>query len=236
MKAAQLQPHLTEARNLIDHAPAHRELLAEVFHALNQPLAGLRCTLELALVTKARSAEQYRECVETALEKTDEIARWTRGIGELVQGADPEEARQTLSLGKYVRACVEDLALVAEAAEVHCTIDVPRDLPVRFAPQALKQVLFRIVEFGLAEAGIRGEIVIRDIPAEAEAAVEFSISHNKAPTGSIVEDSAARRQKIWRELTLAISERVLEAAGGHLVKEVSTQQTKIRLQLPVATS
>lgn len=213
-----------------------RDLLAEVFHALNQPMAGLRCTLEAALA-KNRSAEQYRQHMETALEKAGEIERWTRSISEFVLADyEKEEKRQSLPLGKYVRECADDLALVAEASQVRCTINIEKDHRVWFSPRILKQMMFRIYEFALAEVGAGGAILIGDILLADVVILEY-VLRNDGTTGTNAADGQnMHRQKLWLELSFATAQRVIEAAGGHLAKETSPHETKICLQLPLAES
>lgn len=213
-----------------------RDLLAEVFHALNQPMAGLRCTLEAALA-KDRSPEQYRQHMETALEKAGEIERWTRSISEFVLAdCDKEEKRESLPLGKYVRECVDDLALVAEASQVCYSINIDKDHEVWFSPRILKQLLFRIYEFALAEVGADGMITIGDVLLEDAVILEYVLRGHGTAGKNVPDDQHTRRQKIWLELSFATAQRVIEAAGGHLAKETSPHEMKICLQLPLARS
>ncbi len=216
------------------------DLLAEVFHALNQPMAGLRCTLEAALA-KNRSPEQYRQYMETALEKACEIEHWTRGIGEFVL-ADPavpfneDEKRQRLSLKQYLRECVDDLALVADSSRVCCEINIAEDHPIWFSPHILKQALFRIHELALAEVGESGVIAIQDVRLGDAITLEYGLRRGEAMGKNVQDDQQHRHRQIWMELSFATAQRLVETAGGRLTKEILPEETKIRLQLPLAQS
>ena len=216
------------------------DLLAEVFHALNQPMAGLRCTLEAALA-KNRSPEQYRQYMETALKKAGEIERWTRGVSEFVlaDAAVPlneEQKRQSLSLKQYLRECVDDLALVADSSRVRCEVNIAEDHPIWFSPRILKPALFRIHEFALAEVKDGGIIAIRDVRLAVAITLEYVLQRSGAIGKNVQDERQQRRQQIWMELSFATAQRLLETAGGRLTKEILPEETKIRLHLPLAQS
>src|SRR5262249_4305269 len=70
-------------------------LFAQLLHALNQPVTGLQCSLELALAGP-RTERRYVDCIEGGLELTERMRHLVMAIRELV---DVEEAKtETLAM------------------------------------------------------------------------------------------------------------------------------------------
>jgi len=63
-----------------------------LLHALNQPLTGLQCSLELALVSP-RPAEQYVRTLREGLELTGRMRVLVQAVRELAD-LDQEESEQ----------------------------------------------------------------------------------------------------------------------------------------------
>src|SRR5208282_797823 len=104
-------------------APAkHRGALAHLLHALNQPLTGLQCSLELA-VAGPRPSEQYVRTLREGLELTARMRILVEAVREL---ADLQTSRQEsetpevepLLLDALLRDAVTDLLPVAESKRV----------------------------------------------------------------------------------------------------------------------
>ncbi len=63
---------------------AEVSLLSQLLHALNQPLTGLQCSLELAL-SIPRSPQQYADCLGSGLELTGRMRNLVGAIRALVE-------------------------------------------------------------------------------------------------------------------------------------------------------
>ena len=70
------------------HARSHQreQLVAELFHELNQPLTTLHCALELSL-KKVRSSKSRRD-LEMALQQAKNIAKLISQLHEVLDGAN----------------------------------------------------------------------------------------------------------------------------------------------------
>ena len=129
--------------------------LAHLLHALNQPLTGLQCSLELA-VAGPRTSEQYTHTMRDGLELTARMRILVEAIRELAEGEQPEtEAMEILSLDGLVRETAGDLRPVAEAKRVEIALSGNAPLPVRAGRQMLPTLIFRFLEsaLSLAEEG-----------------------------------------------------------------------------------
>src|SRR5205814_2262620 len=115
MKAEIIRPSLTPRSD-------RKELISDLFHALNQPLTTLRCSLELTLHQPVRAAEQYREALNHALDHAEQVVRLVSGIRELVEVDEPGAESEVLELDSYLQHAVMDLLPVAEAAGVRISL------------------------------------------------------------------------------------------------------------------
>src|SRR6266705_830270 len=84
-----------------------RELIFDLFHALNQPLTTLRCSLELTL-HQPRTAKQYRDSLAGALRHTEQITWLTTDLRELLEADDASDDRKVLALEVCLRKAVVD--------------------------------------------------------------------------------------------------------------------------------
>jgi signal transduction histidine kinase len=134
-----------------------RSPLAQLLHALNQPLTGLQCSIEVTLA-RSRTAEQYAQSLREGLGLTE---RMRALVGAIREVAEVEDSREE-SLGAVVDwrsallEAVEDLRPVAETKDVQlvCISDslaVAPDRGKTRKPQ-LTQGIFRALESALALA------------------------------------------------------------------------------------
>lgn len=61
------------------------QVLADLFHALSQPLTTLRCYLDLSL-RRSPSSKQNRQELESALQAAESVIRLFADIRELLEG------------------------------------------------------------------------------------------------------------------------------------------------------
>ncbi len=66
-----------------------QQRIADRFHALNQPLTTLCCSLELAL-SQPRTAEQYRDNLRDALTYAEQVAGLARGLREMLEAENAD--------------------------------------------------------------------------------------------------------------------------------------------------
>jgi len=123
--------------------------LAQLLHALNQPLTGLQCSMEVALAG-TRSAEQYVQGLHEGLELTARMRILVEAIREVVDGDGDrsEEKSEAIEWGGILREVVEELKPVAEAMKVGLTLDCTAKFSLgrKTTGRKLAAVIFRWIE------------------------------------------------------------------------------------------
>jgi signal transduction histidine kinase len=74
------------------------QLLADLFHALSQPLTTLRCYLDLSL-RRSPTSKQNRQELESALQAAESVTRLVADIRELVEGTRSPAGQRSRRLG-----------------------------------------------------------------------------------------------------------------------------------------
>jgi K+-sensing histidine kinase KdpD len=141
-----------------EHAaePTSRGQLAHLLHALNQPLTGLQCSLELA-VAGPRRPEQHVQTLEEGLDLVARMRILLEAIRELcdVRPASPainDHRSQICALEVLLRQTTSELGPVAETRKVHLEIASDEGLAVHADPSHLTEILFRFLESVLSLA------------------------------------------------------------------------------------
>lgn len=202
--------------------------LAHLLHALNQPLTGLQCSLELALAGP-HTPEQNLRSLREGLELTGRMRVLVEAIRELVDCEQEESSeRAVVQLSTLLQDTVEDLRPVAEAREIRIFLQCDAGLPVRASRDHLAAVVFRFFEAALNLAERRS--VLRIVAkTEAEAAcldVDWSEAR-QAP-----EHSPFSRQ----ELGLIIAQASWKRAGAEWTSDRAEQRRRVMIRLPLASS
>jgi signal transduction histidine kinase len=211
------------------------QLIAELFHALNQPITALRCSLELSL-HRPRAVEQYRDTLQAALDHAEQIARLSTGIRELLQADDPGDDRQVLPLLAYVRETVADFQPVAESRGVELVLRSQSSGHVLLEPHRLRQALFFLLEF-----------VLNAIPSSTALAIEVEdsgedsvIALTWASWGANFHDASAalgllaKSGEPSQRLGWAIARRIVQAAGGEVQFGEDQGNWRVQVRLPLA--
>jgi signal transduction histidine kinase len=107
-----------------------RSPLAQLLHALNQPLTGLQCSMEVALAVP-RTPEQYANGLRENLVLTERMRALVGAMREIVDidegGADAAlNTSQASDLEGVLREVVRDLEIVAEARNVRVELEFAR--------------------------------------------------------------------------------------------------------------
>jgi hypothetical protein len=152
-----------------------RSPLQHMLHALKQPLTGLHCSLELALVGQ-RTPEQYLRTLREGLELAGRMSILVAAIGELVESE--EEHRQNpahhvvVELHQLLRETVDELQPVAEAQQVHILLDGQGPLPVLGSRPQLAGAVFRFLDSALSLTGPGNELRLQACPESGQARLE----------------------------------------------------------------
>ncbi|HME36515.1 MAG TPA: hypothetical protein VKF84_14865 [Candidatus Sulfotelmatobacter sp.] len=151
--------------------PKGRSPLAHLLHALNQPLTGLQCSLELA-VAGPRPNEQYVRTLREGLELTGRMRILVEAIRE-VADAQPLDREQfeAVQLDDLLRSAVADLFPVAEAKGVRLLLVSGAPLPLRADRRFLTTLLFRFLDSALSLALEGSDLRIDAAPEREQASL-----------------------------------------------------------------
>jgi len=182
-----------------------RSPLAHLLHALNQPLTGLQCSMELA-VAVLRPADHYVRSLRDGLELVSRIRVLVGAIREL---ADLEEMKTAgtvvLALDERFRDTVRDLEPIAEAKGVRLSFKIDDSLVVRGPQTVLNNTIFRFLESALtlSRENTDFSIVVEELQQHASVTVSWT-------RGALPESSPFSSP----ELGLLIAQAGWEEMGG----------------------
>jgi hypothetical protein len=156
-----------------------RSPLARLLHALNQPLTGLQCSMEVALASP-RTLEQYAQGLREGLELTARMRTLVEAIREVADGeSEHAEETETADLKIVVREVLDELWPAAEVNGVRITLDCSSDfsLLAGVGGRRLSSLIFRTVEavLSLAERGSALEVAIGSGGDSAADGVRFRV-------------------------------------------------------------
>ncbi len=210
-----------------------RGILQQLLHALNQPLTGLQCSLEVALAAP-RTAEHYVRTLQEGIELTGRMRALVGAIGEVATGQEPAGSRNhdkdsasTFALQRLIEEIVAQLAPVAEAVDVRMapTFSSVSSIHVRVERAALAEALFRLLESAVSLARPDGEVRIeaRGEPGMIAVRIEWS-----AATAWGTFSSA--------ELGVLVAQASLAHAGLQCERHGSGNSQSVTIRLPVAAA
>jgi hypothetical protein len=161
--------------------PKASGLLARLLHALDQPLTGLQCSLELA-VAVPRRPEEYLRALRESLELTSRMRILVEAIHELadLQDEDRKDGK-TFLLDALLRETAADLLPVAEQRKVRLLVTADVPLPVQAQRSQLAALMFRILDSALSLAREGSELCIAARPEGEQAIVAVSWKPGPAP-------------------------------------------------------
>jgi hypothetical protein len=154
-----------------------RSPLAQLLHALNQPLTGLQCSMEVALASP-RTPEQYVHRLREGLELTERMRLLVEAIREVVDIEETSENEitkngelQMAELQALLREVADDLVPVAEVKSVRIVLDrsagssAQSGLPQTKSPQIrgrqkLNGTIFRMLDSAISLAARGTELQI----------------------------------------------------------------------------
>lgn len=133
-----------------DQQGEREEFVSDLFHALAQPLTGLRCSLEVALRRPALSAEEARSSLEQALQATERLYQSVLFVRQLA------DAERTPPLGRVrldqaLRELHNEILPIGENLEVELSLEAPDDIEILASAENLSRALFLVADFALRE-------------------------------------------------------------------------------------
>lgn len=230
MKAAPpaMAPESSPPADMIGRSP-----LGQLLHALNQPLTGLQCAMEVALAG-SRTVEQYRQGLREGLELTERMRALVEAIREVTEEDDAGEkrsVRETTELKTLLSEIVDELAPVAEAKNVSLALigSSAPSLAVSLGRRELTGLVFRFLESVLSLAA-SGTVMRIDTEFDlSECAVELRTRWQ----GEEAAFSASRRDPFSRaELGLLVAQGRWERSGVHWERAREGMLETVTVRLP----
>jgi hypothetical protein len=207
-------------------------LIADLFHALNQPLSSLHCALEL-MIGSPSSAETYRDTLIQALAQADQIAEYTAEIRELWEASSAEDV-SAISLDELLRKVLEEELPDPRAVKAELVLHAA-PFPVLADRQRLRLALRLLIAYGRDSVSADHRLRIGLRKAGSRAELMLHISKQKASGRESSFDAMDVRELQTRErhqnLRLAVVRRLL-ARRGVLSVRAKEQVTCLRALFP----
>jgi signal transduction histidine kinase len=203
-----------------------RSLLAHLLHALNQPLTGLQCSLELA-VAGPRATDQYVETLRASLDLASRMRELIAAIRELMDIQDSKcNSPELILFDTVLREVVAELLPVAEAKHIRLRLEDRTPHPVWGDRSRLTALTFRLLDSALSltvEGGAL-EISARNEREQAQIMVSWV-------PGPPTEHSPFSPP----ELGLLIAQAGWEQSGAEWLHARTGQRQSCTFRLPLAS-
>jgi K+-sensing histidine kinase KdpD len=197
--------------------------LEQLLHALNQPLTGLQCSMEVAL-TRPRTVEQYVQTLHQGLKLTECIRTLVEAIREVADiGEDQASQTETTELATLVREAVETLSRVAHAKKVRIVLDFPYSslFVVTARKSPLGCVIFRLLDSTLSMAA-----------SGTSLRIETGSATNQVWVRIQWQAEGPRSEFSRPELGLLIAQVALKRVGAGWARQASDGVETLTVQLP----
>jgi signal transduction histidine kinase len=207
----------------IDAAGApRRRSLSRLLHAINQPLTGLQCSMELALAIPRRP-EQYVHTLRAGVELTHRMGMLVEAMREVIDMQESKIcSRADLPLQELLLQVGEELLPVAETRRVRIGIRCDPAIRVAGDRKSLVGMIFRLIDSVLSLAAAASEIGIAGQPHGKE--VQVQIQWYRSESERTVELCPA-------DLGLLVVEAWCEQIGGR-VERCSENGNSFTIWLP----
>jgi heavy metal sensor kinase len=131
--------------------------VADASHELRTPLTTLRNVGEVGL-RRSRTVEEYRDIIASMLEESERLQVLILRLLELASAGARTVTRKTILIGEYVTACVNEIAVLAEAKNQKILVEAEpcqaNTDPVLFR-QALQNLLDNAVKYSPPDSTVR---------------------------------------------------------------------------------
>lgn len=204
---------------------AQQAVLAHLLHALNQPLTGLQCSLELAS-SVPRSSEQQVRTLREGLALTARMRVLVEAMRELVHPSDTADAISGLHMDAELADCIDQLRPVAAARGVEFQLENRDVLPIQADRNRTGAVLLRTLSAALSLCQTASALQIGSAAEGDSAVVTISWTPDLEP-----EFSPFSRP----ELGLIIARAAWESSGGRWVELREQNRHTCTLQWPIAS-
>ena len=209
----------------------YQNLLADLFHALSQPLTTVQLCLSGSL-QKPQSAEGYRRDLRMALREAKTVVSLITAIRELLACGAGNGQPHKSDLSACVREVVDDLLPVAKSAGLQLSLTCRGSCHVKLEASRLRQGVFYVIESALNHSRRGSEIGIWVTQEGSDSGLTIRIpallrKNRRVPLKSVGTASDLRQR--W---TLAIARHTFESAAGSFRIRQGPRQTTLIIRLP----
>ncbi len=222
---------------------SQRRFVADAAHELKTPLTAIRGHLEVAL-QRARSAEDYKESMLTALGEVERLIGLVQSLLTLAQLSGKRTAMEMkpLALEPILREVVSDLDVLAQDRAITLTLAV-RPVPrVLGDAGRLKQVLINVLDNALRHTPPGGDIAVTLAATGSTSRITVKDSGPGIAPEHLLHlfepfyraDRAREKGLAGTGLGLAIVKEIVEAHGGDVrVESEAGKGAVFTVSLPV---
>jgi signal transduction histidine kinase len=204
-----------------------RSPIAHLLHALNQPLTGLQCSLELGSVG-VRRRDEYVQTLRESLELVSRMRVLVEALRELSDNGDITLRNiEPFPLDALVREITDDLLPVAQNQGSKICISIGAPLFVRADRRRLAGLMFRFIESALSMTSVGANVEIEAGAQGNHACV--SVSWKKRAD---LEHSPFSRQ----ELGLLVARAGWERVGANWTERYEERRQVCTVRLPLASA
>jgi signal transduction histidine kinase len=209
-----------------------RRPLAHLLHALNQPLTGLQCSMELAIASPRRP-DQYVQTLREGLELAARMRCLVEALRELAELEQGKRLRVDLvRLDELFAEISEELRPVAEAKRARIEMQVQKtnqaadgSYAVRADRRQLTALAFHLIESALSLAHAGSTLRLSCASQAGEAQVAISWVPGAAPAHSPFSPP---------ELGLIVAQAGWEQAGARWMESQNGQMRNCNLRMFLA--
>jgi hypothetical protein len=212
-------------------APLAREAspLAYLVHALNQPLTGLQCSLELAAAAPRR-AENYVRTLREGLQLTARMRILVEAMRELAENGEGNPVPpQRFELNLLLRDAVDDLVPVAREKQIEILLSADDSIEVEADRRHLPALAFRLLDSALSLAAAESELRV-----SARIEGECANIHVGWTQGPVPEHSPFSRPEVGLLVSRAGWERAAAEWNSFAADGVQTCTIRLPLRRGIA--
>jgi two-component system heavy metal sensor histidine kinase CusS len=193
-------------------------------------------------LSRARTADEYREVIYSAMEEYDRLARMTTDmllLAKADRGVLVTE-RAPFAIRPEVEALFEFYDALAESR--HAKLVVDGEGQARGEREMFRRAMSNLISNAIRHSKPNTEVRVRIASTERETVV--SVSNEGAPIPDVhlsrlfdrfyMVDASRQRASEGSGLGLAIAKSIVEAHGGSVAVTSDARETKFEMKLPAA--
>jgi two-component system OmpR family sensor kinase len=218
-----------------------RRFTSDASHELRAPLSVIRAEADLTLRSE-RSAEEYRNALETIASESDALEMLTRDLLAAARnGSDTEDVRGPVDLSSVATVVAQRMAVLASTRSVQVREITERDALVRGNRALIERAVVSVLHNALKYAPDRGSVEIRVAVDGTHA--ELTVGDDGPGFSNVALERGFDR--FWRDdasraregsgLGLSLAKTIVERYGGTIaLANIAPHGALVRMSFPAA--